>query len=119
MTIYDDLQGVASEILTEFDQEEIKLVQYVKGTGPADNPGASIPTTHTLDGVARGVSFKYVQSGFAVASDKQVTVAVIPGVIPTENDFVDIDGIRHKIIKDVSVPAAGTRCVWKFLVRKG
>ena len=119
MTIYDELQGVASEVLSDFDQGTIKLVQITRAAGTPDKPGAAVSTTHKLDAVAKGVSFKYVQSGFAIASDKEVISAVLNGVTVTENDFIEIDGVRHKILRDLSVPAAGTRCAWKFLVRKG
>jgi hypothetical protein len=119
MTIYDDLKSVSSELHKEFDQTEIKLIQLTPGTGPAYNPGPSTETTRTLDAVARGATFQYVQSGFAVASDIIVSAAIVDGVTPTENDFISIDGVRHKIIKDMSAPAAGMRCVWKFIVRRG
>lgn len=119
MSIYDELKNVASEVLKDFKQSEISLVQLTPGSGPADDPGIPTTTITELDAVARGVSFKYVQNGLAVASDIQVTAAVLEGVTPSVNDFVRIDGIDHKIIQDISTPAAGTRCVWKFVVRKG
>lgn len=120
MTIYDELQGVASEVLGEFNQGGISLVKITPGGAPADNPGTPTITVYELEAVARGVSFKYVQSGFAVQSDLQVTAAVLEGVTPNINDFIRIDGTDHKIIEDVSAPAAaGTRAAWKFIVRKG
>lgn len=118
MSIYDELKPVVSELLAEFKQGTIQLVQLTSGAGSPDDPGAPTETVIELDAVARGASFKYVKDGFAVATDLEVTAAVIDGVTPSKNDFIVIDGQRYKIIEDLRVPAAGTKVAWKFLVRK-
>ena len=118
MSIYDELRPVAAEILKEFKQGSIKLVRRVAGSGPIDNPGAATETEIDLDAVAKGVTFRYVKDGFALATDLIVTSAAVDGITPTKNDFIDIDGTRYKIVEDISPPAAGTRVVWKFIVRK-
>lgn len=119
MSIYDELQNVASEILGEFSQGKIEYVKITPGNGTADNPGTPTETKYTLSAVARGVSTKYVMSGLAVMSDKTVSCAVVEGLTPSNADFIDIDDERYKIIEDISSPAAGTRVAWKFIVRKG
>lgn len=118
MTIYEELKPVASALLKEFKQGVMTLIKITPGAGPADNPGQPVETPYTLDAVAHGASFKFVRDGFATSSDLEVTVAVLDGVKPEINDFIVIDSIRYKIIHDVSVPAAGTRVAWKFIVRK-
>ena len=117
--IYDDFREIADDLLGEFKQGVINLVQLTPGTGLADNPGEATETVIPLDGVAKGVSFKYVSNGFATASDLIVTCAVKDGVTPSARDFITIDGSRYKIVRDISVPAAGTKVAWKFIVRKG
>ncbi len=119
MSIYDELQPIASGLLAEFKQGVIKLIKVTAGTGPADEPGTPTETTTTLDAVSKGVSFKYVQNGFAVASDLMVTAAVVAGITPDMKDFLEIDSVRYKIIAILPAPAAGTKVVWKFIVRKG
>lgn len=122
MAIYDEMQNLARDILTdpEFKQGKIEYVRIVPGTGPIDNPGPSTTVvTEMPGGVARGVSFKYVKDGLALSSDLTVILPVTAGVVPNMKDFIDIDGVRYKIIQDISTPAAGTRVVWKFIVRKG
>lgn len=120
MSIYDELQGVANGLLKEFNQGGIKLIHLTfPSTSTPDEPGEPEETVYDLDGVATGVEFKYMKDSFTATAEKEVTVAVRDDVVPTENDFIEIDGYRYKIIKDVSVPQAGTRCVWKFLVSKG
>jgi hypothetical protein len=118
MSIYDELQPIARDLLGEFKQGTIALVSITLGGGPADNPGAPTIVSTALSATARGASRQYVRDGFALATDLEVTAAVVEGITPTLNDFIDIDGERYKIIRDISKPAAGTRVVWKFLVRK-
>ena len=68
------------------------------------------------------MSFKYLINSYAVASDLTVTAGVIQGVTPTINDFIEIEGVRHKIIRDISAaPNAvnGKPVVWRFICRKG
>ena len=67
----------------------------------------------------KGVSFKYVTQGLAVASDLEVVAAVLSSVVPSEKDFIEIANIRYKIVQLINIPAAGTQIVWKFIVRKG
>lgn len=119
MTIYDDLQLVASELLTEFAQGVVTLIKITPGTGPADNPGPATTVSHPLSAVVKGVSFENVSRGLAVSSDLEVTTAVLDGVTPTEKDFIEIDGTQYKVVQLVNTPAAGTQTVWKFIVRKG
>lgn len=118
MTIYDELKVVASDLLAQFKQGTISLVQLAPGNGPADNPGAPTETVVALNATVIGAPYKYVKSGFAVMTDLMVTAAIVDGVTPTKNDFIVIDGQRYKILGDVSVPASGVRVVWKFIVRK-
>ena len=120
MSLYDELQGVASEILDEFDQGGIKLIHLTYSTeGEPDEPGEPTETVYDLQGVAKGVQLNYEGNGFTASAEKEVIVRTRNDVVPNENDFIEIDGYRYKIIKDLSVPQAGTRCVWKFLVSKG
>lgn len=119
MTIYDDLLPVTKEIMSEFKQGTVNYIQITPGAGSADNPGTPTETFFSLDAVVSGVSFKYVSNGFAVSTDLMVTSATVDGVTVDEKGFIEIDGTRYKIIRDMSAPAAGGNLVWKFIVRKG
>lgn len=119
MSFYDEMQNIASGVLKEFKQGIIHYVELVPGSGPIDNPGPSTKVLHELDAVARGVSYKYVKDGLALSTDLTVTAAVLTGVTPSPKGFIRIDGIEYKIVQDISTPAAGTRAVWKWIVRKG
>lgn len=118
MTFYKDLQNVASGVLKEFNQGTIKLLHITQGTGGTpDEPATKTTTTYNLTGTVRGVSFKYLQEGFIVSTDLEVTVAVLENVTPSKEDFIEIDGKKYKIVENISVPASGTKCVWKFICR--
>lgn len=119
MTFYDDMQGIATELLTEFKQGVISYVKVTPGSGPAHNPGPSVPVPTLLQGaVSRGIAWKYVNSGLGVASDLQVTHSVQAGVVPEINGFYDIDGLRYKVVNIVKKPAAGTTVAYVAIVRK-
>lgn len=119
MSIYDDLKPIAASLMKEFKQGEVQLIKLTAGTGPADNPGIPTETLVDLDAVVKGVSYKYVAGGFAVASDLTVSAAPVAGYTPEITDFISIDGARYKIVFMIDLPAVGTRIVWKFIVRKG
>lgn len=120
MSIYDDLQSVTSDILNEFKQGSIQLVQFKQSEDSTpDNPEEAEEVLTELDGTVKGVSYKYLKDSFITISDKEVTTAVVADIQPSENDFIEIDGVRYKILQFQPLPSAGTVCAWKFIVRKG
>ena len=108
MTFYEEMQNVASEVLAEFKQSSISYVDMVSSGGTPDEPGTVTPISYSLDAVSKGVSFKYVKDGLALSTDLTVTAAIRSDVIPNMKGFVSIDGVRYKIVQDISTPAAGT-----------
>lgn len=119
MTIYDDLASTVTEVMDEFKQTAINLIQITPAAGPIDDPGAPTETTHALAATAKGVSFKFVSDGLAVSSDIEVISAPVSGVTPSEKDFITINGTRHKIVKFMPIPPTTDVLAWKFIVRKG
>jgi hypothetical protein len=126
---YEDMRSVASELLKEFDQKRpgdpsptdngIYYVGITPGTGPADNPGAPQEAPPIkVDAVARGVSFKYVDGTNVVQTDLQATMAVRPDMTPAISGFIIVDGKRHKIVKVMQKPAAGTSVAHTVIFRK-
>jgi len=115
---YDEMQAIASELLTEFNQGTIAYVAMTLGNGPADDPGEPTETTTVFSGaVARGVEFKYVKGSSVLSTDLQVT---IPGGIvePTPEGFFTVDGVRLKIVEVHRIPATGTAVACTIIVRK-
>lgn len=115
--IYSELQPVVADVLREFKQGVIQYVEMVPGSGPADDPGPATPQTTTINAVARGVSFKYVDNSLVLQSDFQVTMPG-DGVEPNMSGFIKVDGVPHKIIKIIRKPAAGPVVAWVPIIRK-
>jgi len=116
---YKKIQAISNRIITQFKQGDIKLVQISNGSGTPDNPGAPVETQYVLSAVTSKASIEYVKNGLALATDIMVNSEVLEGVVPTLKDFIEIDGSRYKIVSDLSVPVAGDKVVWKFIVRSG
>ena len=101
--------------------EPTELVEEVN-EGTLDEPTELVEEVYDLDATVSGVSYKYLINSYAVASDLTVTAGVIKGVTPSINDFIEIEGVRHKIIRDISAApnaANGKPVVWRFICRKG
>lgn len=118
MSIYDDMRGVASNLLSEFQQG---LVRYVTWTVPAgatpDNPGEPVPGYTNINAVARPVSTKYVDGSHIVQSDKQVTMPN-DGITPTMEGSLEIDGDMYKIVEIKTIPSAGEPITFILIVRR-
>lgn len=118
MTLYDDMQGVFAELAPEFSQGVIRHIAVTAGAGKPWKPGAASEVATLINGFARGVSSKFIQRGLAQAGDNQVT---FPGgtVTPTLDDYMEVDGVREKIVNIVKKPNAGTAVAWTVITRKG
>lgn len=119
MSIYDEMQAVAKSLLSDLDfkQGQTSLIKVTPGAGPAYDPGASTETVYTLDGTVRDVKFKYVAKSLAVASDLQLTHAVI-SVEPALTDFVEADGVRYKIVHIDRKPSIGVAVAFTLILRR-
>lgn len=117
---YAAMRTLAGNLLAEFTEGAASLIQPARGTGPAFNPGAGATVTTSLNAVAKGVSSKYIMRGLAAEGDKELTAAVVEGItVDQTRDKIQLpDGTTWKIVQDMSVPAMGTKVVWKFIIRR-
>ena len=114
---YSTMQQIASGVLGEFNQGSISYIAITPGNGPRDDPGQAIETSYSINGVARGVKFSYVDNSLVLGSDLQVTIPA-DVITPQLSGFVEIDGVRYKIVKIVPKPAAGIAAAYTLIVRK-
>lgn len=122
MSIYDDLQGVASELFREFKQGTVHHVSVSRAIGTPDEPGAITETQREINATvqnasnAKGISYFSKQST-VVAGDLLVSTGVPPAPF-TLDDFMLVDGVRYKIVAIMPKPAAGVPVAFAVLVRR-
>lgn len=127
--LYDEMANVARELLAPTNeggmgQGLIQLVRLVPGPPPVnpwDPPSDPVPEKTTLDGAASGVGKELIgapveSGGQIVASDIQVIVAPWGGTYEP-GDVLELDGMPVTILKISNIPAVGTVCAIKFVVR--
>lgn len=118
MTFYDEMRGVADELLGEFKQGSVQLKRVTTTPGPNEwDPPTETVETWELSAAVRRVSTKYIDGTLIIATDNQVTFAV-PATVPkmahdTEEetrvtDTLVIDGAEHSLKDLRPLPAAGT-----------
>jgi len=122
MAFYDQMQGVADKLLTDFNQGVIELVQITPGSGPAHNPGPSTTTTTPLKGTARAAkgSILLAPGSLVKIGDLKVVAKVAKGLAraPSTGDKIKVDGVTYSIIRFDPTPPAGVTVAWIFYVRR-
>lgn len=131
---YDRLRGTATRLLAPTDkggkgQGSIVLVRLIPGPTPAnewDPPAEPTPQRTPLSGAASGVGKQLIgapveNSGQIIATDRQVIVSPpeIGYTADTFNptDILELDGSPVTILSVQNIPAVGTVCAIKFIVR--
>lgn len=113
MSFYDEMQDVATELLTEFKQGTIVYRAQAAGAQPWD------PVTYTdtpvIGGTVKGVSQRYV-TDLVTTSDLHAILPVF-GATPTNAGRLIIDGVERQIISVMPSPAAGTVVCWHVFVK--
>lgn len=110
---YDDMQGVASELLSEFGQGVITYTPITPATNDWEDGTEGTPIT--LDAIAKGPSHKYL-SELITTSDIEITASVF-GQAPTMSGIITIDGVKKQTIAIKQIPAAGIPVCWKIWVK--
>lgn len=119
MDFYEEMAGVASEVLAEFAQGSVLLVRTTTtpDEGAPWEPGQVSTQTFTLNAVVSGVPQKFIDGSLVVSSDLMVTAAVHAEVVPAMGDTITIDGGVAKAIKRIQAePAAGTVCAYMIFI---
>ncbi len=127
---YAEMAQAARDLLAPTDegglgQGTIQLVAYVPGApgaNPWDPPAPPSRQVTVLNGAARGVSKELIGApvetgGQVVATDLQVIVAPWDGEYEP-GQVLELDARPVTILKIENIPAAGTVCAVRFLVRR-
>ena len=115
---YNRLRQTATRLMDENKQGVIEYVgveTVTPGATPLDMP--TVVRVYALtSGVARGVSFKFVDGETILMTDLQVLVRY--DVDTSVGDFLRIDGTDHVIVRVDNIPAAGIPLAKRLIVRK-
>lgn len=118
MTFYDEMRGVADELLGEFKQGTVTLSRTVTAEpDPATPwiPGTETTTTYPLDAVVKRVDQRY-ENGVLIVQTGDIVTFAVPAVVPAFTDKLVIDGIERVITSLRPTPAAGVTVAWKAFV---
>jgi hypothetical protein len=139
MTFFKGLADMAADLLKPEEQGglgaaagSIVLVREVPGVADPSKPWLEVePTTtrETLKAHSFGVSQQLIGSrldgsgvGETIIMGDQFVISAIPSIDWKQGNGVtvkiEIDGILWQVMGCTDIPAAGTRSVIKFLVRK-
>lgn len=123
------MSATATRLLERFAQGTVVLVRTTPGEPDPETPwepGEETTVVYTLSATIKGVSSEFVDGTTILATDLEVTAAV---TATDENgtevsldpdmttDTLSIDGQAVTIIRDLSVPAAGTKAALRWIVR--
>jgi hypothetical protein len=130
MGFYEEMRDeVASPLLAEFKQGTVTLSRpgsSTPGENPWDPPVEGEPVVYTLDAVAKGVSKEYINGTTILATDLEVTASVVAhdadgadvSVVPDfATDTITVDGRTVELVRDLSIPAAGVKLAYRWIVR--
>ncbi|WP_157866116.1 hypothetical protein [Mesorhizobium japonicum] len=115
MGFYDEMAGVATDLLTEFNQGVVKLKRETPGVVDPEQPWMPVePTVQIwpLNAVVKRIHQRYEDGILIVETGDMVTFAV-PAVVPQLSDFLAIDGTDRAITNLTSIPPAGVVVAYK------
>ena len=122
-SIYDDLEALASELLTADDDNfgqststhpiTILYRSDVAGSTALDEPTVTWTPSATLKAVSRGVSEKRDGAALIAKADKVFTIYATGVTAPTNADKIDVDGVEYSIVSVEPLPNGETVSVYK------
>ena len=107
MTFYTEMQDVALELLTEFDQTvQIRRLSRSEATNPWEKPTSTV-TTHDVYAAADGVYGQRAHGNdMILASDVRVIMAAKNApIVPQIDDLVLLNSKEHRIVWAAPIPA--------------
>lgn len=113
MTFYDEMRGVADDLLAEFAQGSVQLkrVATTPGENPWDPP-TETAVTYPIKATVKRLHQRYENGVLIVETGDMVTFAV-PEVVPELTDTLVIDGKERVITNLTPIPPAGTVVAYK------
>lgn len=126
---YVRMQGTATRLLGKYAQGVVTLSRTTTAEPDPETPwepGEETTVVYMLAATVKGVSQRYVDGSTVLATDLEVTAAVTAtdengdevSIDPDmTTDALSVDGQAVEIVRDLSVPAAGTKVALRWIVR--
>lgn len=135
---YGRMQMTATRLLDRFKQGRVTVIRTTQEPKPDDWPtwepweGETTTSVYELDAVVKGVSEKLVDGEVVKATDLELTCSHKMTLVEVDNapvasvahpfdagllDTLNIDGKHVTIVRDLTVPAAGTPVAHRYVVR--
>lgn len=136
------MRGMVTEMLDEFKQGRVTMTRTIQTEKPEDWPtwepwtGEMTIKVYELDAVVKGVSQKLIDGDVVVATDLELTCSHKMTLVETKVgddepvasstpiafdaallDTLAINGRPVTIVRDLTVPAAGTPVAHQYVVR--
>ncbi len=117
MTFYDEMRGVADELLGEFSQGTVSLKRKTGTTEPEHEWEApqDTYTTWPLKAAVKRVDQRY-ENGVLIVETVDIVTFAVPDTVPVITDTLVIDGRERAITSLKPTPSAGTVVAWKAVV---
>lgn len=114
MSFYDEMRGVATELLGEFKQGVVELKRTVStpGQNPWDPP-TETPQTWPLAATVKRLHQRY-ENGVLIVETGDMVTFVVHEVEPVLTDRIVIDGVERVITNLTPVPGSGRAVMWKI-----
>ncbi|WP_336802470.1 hypothetical protein [Kaistia sp. MMO-174] len=115
MGFYDEMQDVATELLSEFKQGVVQLIRVTPGApDPATpwEPGPPTQATYDLKATVTREHQRY-ENGVLIVETGDMVMFAVPEVTPLLSDKLVIDGAVRSITNLTPIPAAGDPVAWK------
>lgn len=116
--LYDRLRGTAGGLLSRYNQGVIEFQTSETVSGDDTTISSVSRLWQQVNGVAFGVSQKYIGVDGIVGSDIEITTQAPIGFSVEVGDYMRLDGKMHQIMKWERVPATGTP-VYDSIIVKG
>jgi hypothetical protein len=118
MSIYAEMQGIATALFKEFNQALIYHVRTVAGSGTVSSPGFGAPVRTLIDGATvSGTTAQHQRLTMVKASDLVVRFAGSAPFTPEADDRYEIGGVPHETVHVISRPAVGIVVAYEVVVR--
>ena len=115
---YDRMRATADRLVTRFDQGATAVVTVVNVPNPDPlQPPAIVPTETSIPAVVRGVTAAMVAADpNLLATDLQVVMGP-EGEVVSVASSLSVDGQPRRVISIERIPASGTVCAVRAVVR--